>query len=193
MGARGPMPTPRDGGFTLLEIMIVVSIVSVLAAIAVPRMLEAQRQAQKTKAIAQLRQIYDAQQRYREKNGTYAANLAALVSARLLPSPFVSTNLGVQRVGYYDFQTGIPSAITGDPPPPSAQVNATLRFRVGCAPSGTTSADRLLRGDKMLFMLETGQIYEHRAPSCLLNHVSSTVGSEYDTQFGTYYPPLVVE
>ena len=180
----------REGerGFTLLEIMIVVSIISVLAAVAVPRMLDAQRQAQKTKAIAQLRQIYDAQQRYKDKNGTYAPNLATLVAAGLCYSPFKSTFLGIQPNGYYEYQTGIPSAATAVPAVPNATLNATLRFRVGCGPVGTSLNDRLLRGDQMFYMLETGQIYEHKAPSCSLNHLASTLGSESDAQFGSYYP-----
>lgn len=192
-GSAGARRHRSEGGFTLLEIMIVVSIISCLAAIAVPRMLEAQRQAHKTKAIAQMRQLYDAQQRYREKNGTYAPNIAALVAAGLVTSPFKSTFLGIQQVGYYEYQTSIPAVGTAVNPPPNSTVNAQLRFRIGCEPVGTTTNDRLLRGDQMMFMLETGQMYEHKAPACSLNHLSTTLGSESDTQFGSYYNTINIE
>ena len=181
----------RERGFTLLEIMIVITIISVLAAFAIPKLLEAQRAAQKTKALAALRQIYDAQQRYREKNGVYAPNLATLVAAGILKEPFNRTNLGPQPIGYFDFQTRVPSGASAVPPITSAAANAAVRFRVGCAPVGTTTVEKLKRGDQMLFMLENGHIFEHKPPICGLLHLESTLQSESDTQFGGYYTPLV--
>ncbi len=186
----------REGerGFTLLEITVVISIISVLAAFAIPKMLDAQRQAQKVKAIAVMRQIFDAQQRYREKNGTYAANLAVLVAAKLLTDPFKATNLGLQNSGYFEFQTRVPLGSTAVPPIGNATANSAVRFRVGCAPTGTTTDDRLKRGDQMLFMIENGLVFEHRPPECSLQHLDSTLLNESDTSFGPppvgIYPPL---
>ncbi len=49
--------TPRQSGFTLLEIMIVVSIISCLLAIAIPRFVRARSTSQQTTCLNNLRQI----------------------------------------------------------------------------------------------------------------------------------------
>jgi|SRR4051812_17150039 prepilin-type N-terminal cleavage/methylation domain-containing protein len=56
--------TPRSGGFTLVEIMIVVAIIALLAAIAVPGFLRARKRAQATKILNDLRLIDSAVDQY---------------------------------------------------------------------------------------------------------------------------------
>jgi len=50
--------TSRRGGFTLVEIMIVVAIIGLLAAIAIPNFVKARTQSQKNACIENLRQIF---------------------------------------------------------------------------------------------------------------------------------------
>ena len=56
--------TPRSGGFTLVEIMIVVAIIALLAAIAVPGFLRARKRSQASKILNDLRMIDSAVDQY---------------------------------------------------------------------------------------------------------------------------------
>jgi prepilin-type N-terminal cleavage/methylation domain-containing protein len=59
----------RDSGFTLVEMMIVVAIIALLAAIAVPAFVRARQRAQNTKFINALRIASDAVTMYAIENG----------------------------------------------------------------------------------------------------------------------------
>ena len=57
-------PKNRAGGFTLVEIMIVVAIIALLAAIAVPNFIRARRRSQASKVLNDLRMIDAAVDQY---------------------------------------------------------------------------------------------------------------------------------
>src|ERR1700761_4906901 len=57
------------GGFTLVEIMIVVAIIALLAAIAVPNFLRARKRSQATRILEDLRVIDSAVDQYAIENG----------------------------------------------------------------------------------------------------------------------------
>jgi type IV pilus assembly protein PilA len=73
----------KDRGFTLMELLIVVAIISAVAAIAVPSMLRARISANETSAIASMRAINSAQVSYASSavSSHYATSLATLATA----------------------------------------------------------------------------------------------------------------
>src|SRR5213076_348636 len=58
----------RSGGFTLVEIMIVVAIIALLAAIAVPNFLRARKRSQATAILEEMRLIDGAKDQYAIEN-----------------------------------------------------------------------------------------------------------------------------
>ena len=61
----------RSRGFTLIELMIVVAIAAVLAAIALPSYFGSVRKSRRADAITALNQVAQAQERWRANNSTY--------------------------------------------------------------------------------------------------------------------------
>ena len=70
----------KTSGFTLIELMIVVAIIAIIAAIAIPNLLRARIQSNESAAISNLRAINGAEVAYNTAKGTYAT-LAQLTSA----------------------------------------------------------------------------------------------------------------
>ncbi len=98
----------RAAGFTLVEIMIVVAIIALIAAIAIPNFLRARVNANESSAIASMRVLIGAAESFRSNQtpNTYPANLAALNAAN---PPYIDAVLsGGTKQGYtftYTFQT----------------------------------------------------------------------------------------
>jgi prepilin-type N-terminal cleavage/methylation domain-containing protein len=65
-------------GFTLVELAVVVVIIGVLAAFAVPRFLASVERSKAAEAFNYLSAVQAAQERYHARQGTYAANVADL-------------------------------------------------------------------------------------------------------------------
>ncbi len=82
-------------GFTLLELLVVILIIGILAAIALPQYRRAKEKSEASELLINVKALHEAQQRYYLANGTFATNFDDL-----------DINLsGYERGGCEDFET----------------------------------------------------------------------------------------
>lgn len=65
-------------GFTLIELMIVVVILGILAAIAIPKFGEVSKRSKEAEATPILKQLYTLQERHLHQHGSYATTILEL-------------------------------------------------------------------------------------------------------------------
>jgi len=167
---RPELEARADRGFSLIELLIVIAIILVIAAIALPNFMRARMTANETAAVTNIRTIITAQVAYIStySNG-YAPNLMALDGAGLATcnnAGYIDDVLATgQKTGYlYAMNPGIPVTTV----PPGCAAAGVVNFMVTATPIavGTT-------GQRSFCSLENGLIRQD--PSGVLIGVGNCV------------------
>ncbi len=95
------MIEPRNKGFTLIEVLIVIAILGILAAIAIPQFALYRTKSYNTAAMSDLRNAATAQEAYHAEYRTYAGSYDILNHENLVvKSPGVALTIGGDDTSY---------------------------------------------------------------------------------------------
>jgi len=157
-------------GFSLIELLLVVAIVGVLSAIAIPNLLSSRRSANEASAISALRVISSGEATYQATaGGGRYGDLATLASLTLVDDAVGAATIagpGRPRTGYLFSATTVAAGLPA--------------FDAKAQPFLHTSADLLFAtGSRSFYVNEQGVMYFNTtdtAPTCTANALRTVAG-----------------
>jgi type IV pilus assembly protein PilA len=132
-------------GFSLIELLIVVAIIGIIAAIAIPHFMNSRQAAHNASAFSSLRLIHTAQISYRMRNTQYG-DLTTLRNANMIDDPLLASGTRSNYTFVINGATISPSFYEATATPAIApwqyyylDVSGVIRRETGRAADGTSS------------------------------------------------------